>query len=398
MTEYTLPLSAAIRNRPTAISSEQLLVGAGARVILGEQVQPRGVVVPVVPSARTLFGPRGASLMADGSLWVADTGHHRLLGWPTLPAADGQPATWLIGQPDFERDGGRNAHGPVGAASLNVPTGICPVGNGMAVADVWNHRVLIWNEVPHESHAPADLVLGQSDFVSAEINRGAPQPSASSLYWPYGVSWDGARLYVADSGNRRVLWWEGIPTEKGQPADGVLGQADFHCRDENGGHEADAMSMRWPHAVTHFGDWLAMGDAGNNRVLLWRGAPQRNGQVADMVLGQPDFAQNAHNRGNYFPNAACFNMPYGVTATGNWLIVADTANSRLLGWQADDLLTGAPARTLAGQDDFQHKGDNRWGVVGRNTLCWPYGISAAGRSVIIADSGNNRVLLWDRRS
>ncbi|MHB1578589.1 MAG: hypothetical protein ACYCTK_05930, partial [Acidithiobacillus ferrooxidans] len=173
MTEYTLPLSAAIRNRPATIPSEQLLVGAGARVILGEQVRPRGVVVPVVPSAQTLFGPRGASLMADGSLWVADTGHHRLLGWPTLPEADGQPATWLIGQPDFERDGGRNAHGPVGAASLNVPTGICPVGNGMAVADVWNHRVLIWYEVPHESHAPADLVLGQTDFVSAEINRGA---------------------------------------------------------------------------------------------------------------------------------------------------------------------------------------------------------------------------------
>ena len=67
MTEYTLPLSAATRNRPTAISSEQLLVETGARVILGEQVQPRGVVVPVVPSAKTFFGPRGASLMADGS-------------------------------------------------------------------------------------------------------------------------------------------------------------------------------------------------------------------------------------------------------------------------------------------------------------------------------------------
>ena len=174
MTEYTLPLSAATRNRPAAISSEQLLVETGARVILGEQVQPRGVVIPVVPSAQTLFGPRGANLMADGSLWVADTGHHRLLGWPAIPAADGQPANWLIGQPDFDRDGGRNAHGPVGAASLNVPTGICPLGKGMAVADVWNHRVLIWYEVPHESHTPADLVLGQTDFVSAEINRGAP--------------------------------------------------------------------------------------------------------------------------------------------------------------------------------------------------------------------------------
>jgi len=28
----------------------------------------------------------------------------------------------------------------------------------------------------------------------------------------------------------------------------------------------------------------------------------------------------------------------------------------------------------------------------------PYGLSATGRTMILADSGNNRVLLWDRRS
>ncbi|EGQ63170.1 NHL repeat protein, partial [Acidithiobacillus sp. GGI-221] len=41
-------------------------------------------------------------------------------------------------------------------------------------------------------------------------------------------------------------------------------------------------------------------------------------------------------------------------------------NSRLLGWQADDLLTGASARTLAGQDGFQHKGTTAgawWGAI-----------------------------------
>ena len=27
--------------------------------------------------------------------------------------------------------------------------------------------------------------------------------------------------------------------------------------------------------------------------------------------------------------------------------------------------------------------------------CWPYGLSALGSTVAVADSGNNRILIWD---
>ena len=84
-------------------------------------------------------------------------------------------------------------------------------------------------------------------------------------------------------------------------------------------------------------------------------------------------------------------MPYAVAAAEDRLIVADTANSRLLGWSA----AVAAAERLTGQADFAAKGDNAWGLAGRDTLCWPYGLSISGRSVAVADSGNNRVLLWD---
>ena len=36
-----------------------------------------------------------------------------------------------------------------------------------------------------------------------------------------------------------------------------------------------------------------------------------------------------------------------------------------------------------------------WGVATRDSLCWPYGLSVLGGLVAIADSGNNRVLLWE---
>ena len=87
-------------------------------------------------------------------------------------------------------------------------------------------------------------------------------------------------------------------------------------------------------------------------------------------------------------------MPYAVTSVGDWLIVADTANSRLLGWHADDCQSGSAARLLAGQNSFQDKGDNRWQTPVRDSLCWSYGVYAKGETVLVCDSGNSRAVLW----
>ena len=372
-----------------------LLAPEGPAVVLGPQAGPGGLPLPVAPAADSLFGPRGACLASEGGpLWVCDTGHHRLLGWARRPTSDGAPADWVIGQPDFTCEG-RNAKGDPGPATLNVPTGIAAGERGLVVADAWNHRVLIWRERPEDHNVPADLVLGQADFTGAEANRGRHLARADTLNWPYGVAVDGERLIVADTGNRRVLIWDSMPQESGQPADRVLGQTDMRSRDENAGHAPNAMSLRWPHDVTVCDGALWLADAGNNRIMVWRSMPEQDGAPCDLVLGQGDFAATDHNRAHYWPDATCLNMPYGLAATGPWLLVADTANSRLLGWRREGLVTAAPAQALTGQPDFQAKGDNRWQPPVRDSLCWPYGLKACGDTVAVADSGNNRIVLWE---
>lgn len=374
--------------RRTAVQdAAPLLDPAGPGVCLGAATPE--LAIPVAPDARTLFGPRGACFAQD-TVWVCDTGHHRLLGWSRLPRTDGAPADGLIGQPDFSREG-RNAKGATGAATLNVPTGVCACGGGLAVADAWNHRVLIWRELPRAHNTPADLVLGQADFTGGESNRGRDAPAAETLFWPYGVQWDGAHLWVADTGNRRVLMWRGLPRHSGQPADRVLGQNDFSTRNENGGGDPDARSLRWPHAITLWNGRLCVADAGNNRVMVWNAVPARDNAACDTVLGQGDFTSVDHNRSRYWPDADALNMPYGLATLGDTLLVADTANSRLLGWRD----AGAAAACLTGQPDFGAKGDNRWQAPVRDSLCWPYGIAVSSDGLAaVADSGNNRVLLW----
>jgi hypothetical protein len=393
-TSMHVSLTPALKRAPSPCAQD-VLDPAGPRLCIGGAPDIDALAIPVKPDASTTFGPRGACLCgADGPLWIADTGHHRLLGWDRLPERDDQPADWLIGQPDFSREG-RNAKGAASATTLNVPTGITRCGEGLAVADAWNHRVLIWHRMPRAHNTPADVVLGQADFTSVEANRGAGEPTAQTLFWPYGVYSDGERLWVSDTGNRRVLMWHRTPRTNGAAADLVLGQSGFLSRDENGGGSPDAGSMRWPHAIAEADGRLLVTDAGNNRIMIWNAIPTVSGAPCDAVLGQRNFADVDHNQSLYWPSEATLQMPYGVAAAGHWCLCADTANSRLIAWPAEDWRTGAAASALSGQVEFNAKGDNAWAPPTRRSLCWPYAISVCAGIAVIADSGNNRILVWN---
>lgn len=359
------------------------------RVLGGEQWQD-GVPLPIQPAATTLFGPRGGCLAADGSLWICDTGHHRVLGWSSTNSSTS--ADRLLGQPHFEREG-PNANGPLSAASLRVPTAVIPYREGLAVSDAWNNRVLIWNQLPTQTNQPADWVLGQPNFEESAPNQGDHQPSATTLHWPFGLWAEGSQLWVCDAKNRRLLGWSDV-TDTGQPADWVLGQPDFVHGDENAGTAPSRASFRWPHSICRWGKRFCVADAGNNRVLIWNQMPSSSMEPCDVILGQPDEHQTEHNQSAYWPRADTLNMPYALASWGDQLLVADTANSRLLGFSASALKEGAPAQSLHGQPHFGHKGDNQWGALTLNSLCWPYGLAQQNGQLLVLDSGNNRALLW----
>ena len=75
--------------------------------------------------------------------------------------------------------------------------------------------------------------------------------------------------------------------------------------------------------------------------------------------------------------------------------MADTANIRVLFWHTPPT-EGVfhPADAVISQPDFASNGENRWGKVDRDTLCWPYGIHLHRGQLAVADSGNNRVMIW----
>jgi hypothetical protein len=151
------------------------------------------------------------------------------------------------------------------------------------------NRVLVYNQIPQTSGVAADYFLGQDTGTGQTANTGAT--GDLKLKGPSAVWANSDRLFVADSGNNRVLAYHLPITANHQAAEYVLGQADF-----NGVAAATTNTgMSSPRGVTSDGQKLVVTDGGNNRVLVYASIPSgagASGTAADYVLGQPDFSSN----------------------------------------------------------------------------------------------------------
>ncbi len=350
---------------------------------------PGGLILPAAnPTPSQMYAPRGV-YFDDNYFIVADTGNHRVLIWFGIPTGDGAPADVVLGQPDFftEKPNGLDP----ARGGLHLPTGLTVLDHRLYVADAWNHRILVWERVPQTSATPPDYVLGQENLHGIIENRGGTV-TATGMYWPFGIGSVAGHVYVTDTGNRRVLVWEGEP-EPDQPPAFILGQDSPDNGQENRGVGVGPNTFRWPHAIAGTDQRLYIADAGNHRILGWT-PPPRTDQPANFVLGQPDFAKAVEwPYGKQGPRALRF--PYALALENETLACADTANNRILFWRGLPDETFRPADAVIGQKNFDENGENRWDAVGRDTLCWPYGLHLHRNRLAIADSGNNRVMIWE---
>ena len=173
---------------------------------------------PNQPNASGLFLPTGLAVDNEGNLYVADTGNGRVLRFP-LPFANyaaGTPeqADLVLGQSGFTGAIITDATDRTMAA----PYGLAfTLAGGLLVSDAALNRVLYFEGQPANltSGMSASMVFGQPDF-----NSSLPGTGSGSLYAPRQIARDADdRLYVADTGNRRIAIYNHAPTASlGQPA------------------------------------------------------------------------------------------------------------------------------------------------------------------------------------
>jgi hypothetical protein len=261
-------------------------------------------------------------VISSGKLIQADYQNSRVIIYNSVPTSGPGTISVVVGQTDLN-----SSDSSCSATGLGDPESVVTANGKLIVADSGNNRILIYNSIPTANGATPDVVLGQDNLGSCDDNRGGSAAANNTLYYPAGMWSDGTRLAVSDQSNNRVLIWNSIPTTNGTAADVVLGQSDFNSTNCNGPHDtASASTLCNPYDGIYFNSkQMFVGDSDNGRVLIWNSFPTTNGQAADVVLGEPDFATTSGGT-----TVTTLSNPTGVFLYGKQLIVSDTQNSRYL--------------------------------------------------------------------
>ena len=384
--------------KPVKVFGDPNFIGTAANPLAFDSYGPN------VVEGRELNQPLGVALDTSASppnVYIADTANNRVLAFKyATQLTAGSFADLVLGQPDrFSTlvEGPGNTY----STGMNTPTGIAVdrAGN-VYVADSGNNRILRY---PQPFTQPAgyqfpDMIIGQVSFASSGANIGGVKASTLSLAGGRtGLAFDAAgNLWVTDTGNNRVLRFPvavltaGI---NGPAADTAVGQANLvSALAVNTAITKTGLSQ--PAAITFdpTGNML-VADA-LQRVLVYSPGAT-TGTAASRILGVPTQGQTQASI-----EATVFAKVLGVTAAGGSILVSDTGDNRILvfgsvsSWPAESTQFSPSANQVIGQATFATSSANQGGPPSASTLSAPVDITGSQNEIFIADSGNNRILVF----
>jgi len=236
----------------------------------------------------------------------------------------------------------------------------------------------------------ANFQFGQANFKDVTANRGFA-PTGSTLSGPSSIATNGTLFYVADTNNNRVLGFLSLPTAATTTADFVIGQNSLTTNTPG----STATSLAQPIKVSISGTKLIVVDRGNNRVLIWNTLPTSN-VPANVTIGD----------GSATVSATSLAQPNGAVFAGSKLVVADSGNNRVLIYNT--VTNNAAASLVLGQRNMTDKFINCPQETDTVDICSaskfaitddslrnPKDVWSDGFSLVVSDTGNNRVLYWN---
>jgi uncharacterized protein (TIGR03437 family) len=416
-------LTDALNNRVIRYPASALAAGTNqpaADVVLGQPAftlnTPAGSGAADRLNKAALRGPGGIAIDERGRVYVSDSLARVLVYEPTFP--NGKEATRVLGlsaRPPAQQT--------VGEYLLGAPEGLAMVGNRLAVADPGFNRITIydpyteWPAETEELPSPAARqVIGQTGFRNVLPNRGLAEPSQTTLNGPIGIHFSGGELFVADTGNHRVLVFP--QQASGASASRVLGQAGFNLNGANRveGNELYLFSRYTDAAGQPLSDGagiaidttssqprLYIADTFNNRVLGYADARKvRAGDRADIVIGQNDLNRVLINapfgdREN-LSDSGLF-RPAGLAVDKNGdLFVADAGNSRVLRFPSPfTQQVGANDRRRANLVLGQLAFNQRILDATPRNMAFPFGLAfTIEGNLVVSDAAHSRLLYFRR--
>lgn len=293
-------------------------------------------------------------------------------------------ADYVLGTTDFTG----TASGSAGRFINPHQTAFDASTNLLYVTDSGQNRVLVFDVSTITNGEGAIYVLGQPDFTTT-----GTATTQAGMNYPEGIEIDTAakRLFVADSGNNRVLVFDVTTITNGENAVNVIGQPDFITSTII--TPPTQNSLRYPTGIAYDGisDRVFVADFSNTRILVFNTAGISNGMAASNVIGQSVYTTtNSGTTQSRFSSTGSYNLD--VDESGNRLFAADVYNSRIPVFDISSISNGMAARTVIGQTNFTTGTSG----ISQSKLFYPQGVSynGANRALWIADSRNNRVVVY----
>src|SRR3989339_887197 len=164
--------------------------------------------------SKTLYYPLG-SVAQSSYMWVSDYLNNRILRYSGVVSSNLSfaSADRVFGQGNYTSNLVNQGTTP-NSTTLNKPCSLSfDASNNVWITDLSNHRVVMHNyptTVLIVSALPAKLVLGQGSFTANSANRGGAVNS-NTLNSPTSVVSDyHDNIWIADSGNHRVLRYDAL--------------------------------------------------------------------------------------------------------------------------------------------------------------------------------------------
>ncbi|MEX1997858.1 MAG: beta-propeller fold lactonase family protein [Candidatus Andersenbacteria bacterium] len=320
----------------------------------------------------------------NNRLFVPDSSNNRVLVY-NLNADDtliDRIPDNVLGQANFYTNASATTQ-----AGLSFPTGLAydSTNQRLFVVDSDNSRVLVFDVTAITDGENAVNVLGQANFTSS-----GPATTQAGLNFPHKAAYDStnSRLFVADSGNSRVLVFDVTAITNGENAVNILGKTSFTS--SLPATTQSGMSDPIGVAYDSTNSRLFVAEEGNHRVTVFDVTAITDGENAVNVLGQANFT----SAGSATTQSG-MTSPRGVAydSTNSRLFVPERGNHRVTVFDVTAITDGENAVNVLGQANFTSSSS----ATTQAGMSSPRGAAydATNNLLFVTASGNHRITVYD---